>query len=67
VCRAFAELLANEGRSTDLLVAVERGVQSAFLNLMDQTGGHPFTRLAILTSIEEGTRQAIETTQQGAE
>ena len=59
VFRAFAEMLESgvEPRA-DLLQAVQNGVEGAFRDVMDAAGSHPFTRADILTSIEEGTRQA---------
>ena len=59
VFRAFAELLASSPMPrSDLLLAVETGVENAFRSMMDAAGSYPFTRADILASIEEGTRQA---------
>ena len=59
VFRAFSELLAASAvPRSDLLLAVETGVEGAFRGMMDATGSHPFTRAEILASIQEGTREA---------
>jgi len=59
VFRAFSEMLASGmAPRADLLLAVETGVREAFTDVMNSTGGYPFTRAGILAGIEEGARQA---------
>ena len=59
VFRAFSEILAGGvSPRSDLMSAVQTGVEEAFRSMMDAAGSYPFTRADIIASIQEGTRQA---------